>query len=702
MKAWIDIGNPPQVQYLAPFVEAFERRGHEVVVTARPYGITAQLLTERDVPHRVIGTESGRSRLGQLSRTAVRALRLAVAVSRSGRPALLLSTSRSGALAAWMLRVPSFMVLDYEHAELGSFRALGTTVMHPEVIDGSILEAKGFAPEKLIAFAGIKEDITFAGRDIDAVAPHDFGLPRDGASLVLVRPPSESAHYFEPESRELTRAVLAKLAADPAVRVIFSPRHPHQVDELAKHSWHNAPIVIERPIEFVALLKGVDAVIGGGGTMLREAAYLGLPAVSLFRSETGRVDRWLEEVGALTIMSRAEDIERLKWRRDTRIPTVAHRPEVIDTLTERMLAAVDRPARHRVLMVGPDPASKGGIATATEFLREGPLGRLHEVDYVATSADGSRAHKLRTASKGAVQIARSLAGHRPDVVHLHTSSGTSFVRKGTVVVAARCARIPVILHVHASDFDTFYDDSPRAGRFAIRKVLELADAVVVLSQEWAQEVRRRAPRAVTAVVANAVPVPPRTEREGTRGGPIVTLGRLGERKGTYDLLHALTSTNHDVETVLAGDGDVEGVAGLAARLGLRDVQVRSWVGPADKDDLLRRAACFVLPSYAEGLPMALLEAMARGIPVVTTPVGGIAGLVTQGVTGLLVAPGDRHGIAQAIDRVLGDDEFAARIGESGRARVLDRHSLEVQAERLTELYAKVAPRRTRFRSSSSR
>ncbi len=337
LKAWIDIDNPPQVQYLAPFIKAFEQRGHEVVVTARDYGITTQLLAAGGIRHRLVGREFSPSRLGKVGGTAARALQLAASFARTTNPSMLLSTSRSGVMAAWLLGVPSFMVLDYEHAEVRSFRAFGTTVMHPGVIDGAVFAAKGFASERLVPFNGLKEDISFAGRDLGAVAAHDFGVPRDGEALVLVRPPSETTHYRRTESLDLTRDVMARLAADPAVRVVFSPRHAHQVVELRSHSWRNEPIVVERPIEFVALLKGVDSVVAAGGTMLREAAYLGLPAISLFRSETGAVDRWLEDLGAVTMVSRAAELDRVQWRRGTREPRFAHHPEVVEELTERMV-----------------------------------------------------------------------------------------------------------------------------------------------------------------------------------------------------------------------------------------------------------------------------------------------------------------------------------------------------------------------------
>lgn len=343
MKAWIDIDNPPQVQYVSPFVEAFRQRGVSVLVTARDYGITSELLHARGIEHHLLGEQFGASRRGKALGTVRRALALLSTARRGGRPDLLLSTSRSASMAAWMLRTPSFMILDYEHAETRSFRALGTTVLHPEVIPQEVFTAKGFRTNRLIAFRGIKEDISFAGRDIAATPPHDFGVDREGHALVLLRPPSETTHYYDAASRDLVLGVIDKLAAERRTRVVFSPRTPGQVALLDGHDWQHLPVVLERPVEFVSLLKGVDWVICAGGTMLREAAYLGVPTISIFRSEVGAVDTWLEQLGATRFVDRAEALDNIDWLAAANGQAVPRNEVLIDELTDRLLDCSRRP-----------------------------------------------------------------------------------------------------------------------------------------------------------------------------------------------------------------------------------------------------------------------------------------------------------------------------------------------------------------------
>ncbi|MFN8549754.1 MAG: glycosyltransferase, partial [Candidatus Eisenbacteria bacterium] len=167
------------------------------------------------------------------------------------------------------------------------------------------------------------------------------------------------------------------------------------------------------------------------------------------------------------------------------------------------------------------------------------------------------------------------------------------------------------------------------------------------------------------------------------------LARLGLAKGTWDLLDALRllSDRGDWEAVLAGDGEVEEARRCAADLGPR-VQVLGWQSGEAAVALLRSAHALVLPSHLEGLPMSVLEAMAAGRPVVTTPVGGLAALVEDGVQGRLIPVGDPRALADALRAMMAAslDPMAS----AARARVAERHDLARVAARLRDLYLDLA------------
>jgi uncharacterized protein len=331
VKVWIDVDNPPQVQYLVPFVSAFESRGIDVVLTARDYGETRDLLHARGVSAHVVGHRFGRGRVRKGFGSLARAAELAAHVSRGGRPGALLCASRSSALAAAALRIPSFVIADYEHASVGIYRLTGSTFLHPESVDTTTWLERGLRPSQLQPFGGIKEDISFAGIDLDAVTALE--LPGDEVR-VLVRPPAEDSHYFDGESRRLALELLRTLAAREDVRMVFAPRYARQRADVEALDWRVEPVVLAGAVPFTSLLAAVDLVVCSGGTMLREAAYLGVPAYTILRSEIGGVDRWLESIGRVRVLAGERDLERIAFSRRAPFTPLRTNPLLLDELAE--------------------------------------------------------------------------------------------------------------------------------------------------------------------------------------------------------------------------------------------------------------------------------------------------------------------------------------------------------------------------------
>jgi predicted glycosyltransferase len=343
-RVWIDIENPPQVQYLLPFRGAFEAAGLETVITARDYGSTVRMLEDAGVAATVYGERVGRGKLRKAAATARRARDLQGFLTRTGKPGAVLAASRAAAVAAWRLGIPSFVILDYEHVFVRVFRFTGSTVIFPDVIDPAALVRKGLRPGQLMAVKGIKEDLTFAGVDVDMIDAYDIGSAADGAVRVLFRPPSETSHYYREESTAMARTALERLAAAEAL-VIFSPREPSQVALLDGLPWKHQPIMLRRSIPFVSLLKSVDAVVCSGGTMLREAAYLGIPAYSIFQSEIGAADRWLESIGRAKLIAGPEDVWSIEVKRRGPISRLDSNPDLLGQITEVVIAGARERSR---------------------------------------------------------------------------------------------------------------------------------------------------------------------------------------------------------------------------------------------------------------------------------------------------------------------------------------------------------------------
>jgi predicted glycosyltransferase len=338
MRIWIDIDNPPQVQYLLPFRAVFESAGIDTVITARDYGSTLALLERAGVEAHVFGTRLGRSKVRKVVGLMGRTRDFLHYFATEGRCDALLAASRPAAVAAWRLGIPSFTIVDYEYANLTVTRLTRSTVLHPDAIDPEVLRRRGLRPDQLRSFHGIKEDITFAGVDVDACEPLDLGSVPGSLVRVLFRPPSETSHYYRRESTAMALAALRHLAEAGAVAV-FVPREQSQCAYLEGLAWAHEPIVLDRAVPFVSLLKSVDAAVCSGGTMLREAAYLGIPAYSIFQSRIGGVDLRLEELGRVTIVRKPDDLGKIEVRKRAPLELLESNPnllpELVDVIVER-------------------------------------------------------------------------------------------------------------------------------------------------------------------------------------------------------------------------------------------------------------------------------------------------------------------------------------------------------------------------------
>ncbi len=355
----------------------------------------------------------------------------------------------------------------------------------------------------------------------------------------------------------------------------------------------------------------------------------------------------------------------------------------------------------RVLVVGPAPAaatSRGGMATVTALMVAHPDERFRIIT-VPTFVDSSLWQRLSVGVWGMLRASWLVLLGRADVLHVHLAHGGSVVRKALPLFAARLARVPAVVHGHSYDFGGWFDRLPPLGRRAVRRAL-IADHWLVLGERHVEEYTSRLPRTVGRidVLHNAVRIP---ETPVAHGGPsvhAVALGRLGERKGSYDIIAAVAALDETVRgglrVTLAGDGEVDEVRSAVAAEGLSStIHVAGWLDPRARDELLSTAQVFVLPSRDEGLPMALLEAMAYGLAPVTTDVGSIGEAVSDGVNGILVPPATPARLADALATLVTDEALRARLGTAARERATD-FGLERWYQRLARLWTDASGART--------
>ncbi|MBB5222135.1 glycosyltransferase involved in cell wall biosynthesis [Amaricoccus macauensis] len=318
------------------------------------------------------------------------------------------------------------------------------------------------------------------------------------------------------------------------------------------------------------------------------------------------------------------------------------------------------------------------------------------VEHLVTDTRGPRwsvpGSPLRLSAALATLAGDRLAAPRR-IQHIHIAGRGSTARKLVLTAAARSIGAPYVLHLH--DYDYARDYTRRSPRLqaAIRAMFAAAERVIVLGNRDAGTMTGLlgVPAERVEIFHNCVPDPGETPPRRPGAAPrIVFLGQLSERKGVPELLQALASPSLaalDWQAVLAGDGPVEGYRADADRLGLANrVSMPGWLGLTDTRALCADADILVLPSYSEGMAMAVIEGLAHGLAVVTTRVGAHEEAITDGRTGRFVPVGDVSALAGALARLVADPTERARLGSEGRALFLSRFSMSAYMRRLDGLY----------------
>lgn len=379
-----------------------------------------------------------------------------------------------------------------------------------------------------------------------------------------------------------------------------------------------------------------------------------------------------------------------------------------------------RDSPSRILVVGPVPPPFGGIARYVQDLLESELSRNFHLHHFNTSFSAKvRSHAVNPGhrryqseghsgwlkygyvfSNGAMQGLRTLvagilsvpllAGHilllRPQLVHIFANMHWGFWRAGAMALVARLLGRNVVFHPLGA-IDQFYPSCGPAGRFLVRFLLNRADLILVQSPGLAKLVQVMTRRPVEGVFNGIDLLPfdgsefsrPLTESELARKGPVyLAVGDLGHNKGTWDILtsaSAVKKAHPDAQFWFIGRGELADLQQRARAAGVEGaVTFLGSISDAEKMIALRQADVFLLPSYGEGQPLSILEAMAAGLPVISTPVGSIAEVIAEEKNGLLVQPGDIHSLEKAMVRLGQDRTLRLTMGKQNRADAQERFS----------------------------
>ena len=358
----------------------------------------------------------------------------------------------------------------------------------------------------------------------------------------------------------------------------------------------------------------------------------------------------------------------------------------------------------RVVQVGPDLDVKGGVSQVIRLILDSPPDEV-AVSHLPTlpqklavshyrrwrpeyymKSFGIVVHLLRT-----IRTLDALCSST-DLFHIHVSVYGSTLRKYLISKRLHRQEAPFLLHNHGADYHIFYAHLPPLLKSKVHQMFLWAKGTIALSERWRifHQQLVAIPTYPIWVLPNPVNLPRETCDQCSPALRVLYLGRFDARKGGARVIRALATLPDSVRSRvflhMAGDGEVNATRKLAHELGLgAQVEVRDWIGGEEKQCWFRVTNSFILPSREEGLPMAMLEAMAWGKALIVSPVGGIPEYVTDGVEGFLVPPDDIDAIADAIRKLAENPDLRRQMGTAARKRVepLDIQNYRV---RLGEIY----------------
>ena len=343
----------------------------------------------------------------------------------------------------------------------------------------------------------------------------------------------------------------------------------------------------------------------------------------------------------------------------------------------------------KVLMIGPARSVHGGVSAVVNNLYAAGLGQKVKLTYIGTMVDGSKVRKLFQAAWAYLVFLTRIPF--ADILHVNMASDASYYRKKVFVDTAAALKKAIVIHEHGGDFrDFYYERSDEKQKASIQKTLNKAKKFIVLSKEWYEFFSPIVEKDKLLIMENGIIIPECPERK-YQDYNLLFLGRLCEQKGIRELIGAVDKLQQkmpDVHLYLGGIWEhenlkklIEGKEGYITYLG--------WVGGREKQEYFEKCSYFVLPSYFEGQPISLLEAMAREMCVAAAEVGGIPQMVRDGVQGVLFPAKNEDALEQALFEVLTDKEKAKSYGKAAGRRVLEHYNVQRCVEELAELYQAV-------------
>lgn len=354
----------------------------------------------------------------------------------------------------------------------------------------------------------------------------------------------------------------------------------------------------------------------------------------------------------------------------------------------------------KVLMVGNHKKVKGGITSVVNQLLAHDWRQENiQMTYIPSYVGGNNIKKILMFILSYGRIAVNMIFRRPHIIYMHMSYRGSFHRKNALHRLSRIFGVKTIIHLHGSEFKDWYDGSDLKVQAQIKKLLKESSKFIVLGQRWEETIKNIEAETNTVVVTNTIRIPEVRVSVPKDVVSFLFVGVLIERKGVRDLIHAvgqLKDRGVDLTAChfnIAGSGVLDSeLKALTEELGIeKSIHFLGWVGVEDKESVMMENHILILPSYNEGLPIAILEAISYGMPVIATDVGDVSSAVLDQENGFLFKAGDVSHLAQLIELMILESQKGLwqRMSDKSREIAIDRFDEKAYFTELSELFRSV-------------
>jgi predicted glycosyltransferase len=341
---WFDIENHPDVLFFRPIVGALRDMNHRVYITTRNFSDVPDLARLYGLVADRVGWHGGKRKIGKVGVGLIRSYLLARWTTGKSIDLAVGFGSRPLAVACGFLRIKNATVFDYEHVSMAALNRFCDYIFVPEVVSTQYLHRRGTPKKKTIKYSGLKEEVYTDPHN------HENGLLKllacdEKKVIVAIRPPLTKAHYHDHASETICRRVLERISVDPSVQAIFLRRDRDTTFDEFLHYANIKQLI--NSVRGLDLIASSDLVISGGGTMVREAVAMGIPAYSIFTGTQGAVDEKLSQEGRLNLIRKPEDVVKIQFRkRENKTPNISANSSVLKFFVDEFIRLAGKSQIH--------------------------------------------------------------------------------------------------------------------------------------------------------------------------------------------------------------------------------------------------------------------------------------------------------------------------------------------------------------------